>query len=81
MPKPRVQWRFRNKVGVSRDVNNEVNSDKYEVSETSLSIKKVNYEDEGEYFCVSSSPRLKRNVSAILDVYGMYLFVIWHIGN
>ena len=68
IPKPRVHWMFQNKAGAIRDIEN--TGGKYEVSSDRLTISMVAYSDEGEYFCVSTSPRLKTNVSAKLDVYG-----------
>ena len=68
IPRPRVYWMFQNKTGVIRNIEN--TGGKYKVSNDGLTITVVDYSDEGEYFCVSTSPRLKTNVSAKLDVYG-----------
>ena len=68
IPKPRIHWMFQNKAGVTRNVEN--TGGKYKVSNGRLTITMVDYSDEGEYVCVSISPRLKTNVSAKLDVYG-----------
>jgi len=32
------------------------------------------YKDEGRYVCVSRSPRLRRNISAVLDVTGNMIY-------
>jgi hypothetical protein len=43
---------------------------KYKIDhENTLVVHNVNYDDEGKYMCFSQSPRLERNVSAMLDVH------------
>ena len=66
IPKPKVTWYKRAKNNLQLLRGNK----KYVITNTALHIFNVNYHDKGEYICDSESPRLKRNVSALLDVYG-----------
>ena len=68
IPTPVVSWA--RKVGGKYEKL--TSSEKYIVGETSLSIIDARYEDELEYACFSDSPRLVRNATAKLDVFGRY---------
>ena len=78
VPTPSVEWEFQNKNGVTQSINSDGN--KYVITKkNSLIVKKLEYTDEGDYYCISESPRLKRNVTANLNVYGRLtdVFVIF----
>ena len=67
VPMPIVYW--------TRKIGNKyeriVNTSKFLINKANtLHINKVDYDQEGIYACISESPRLKRNVTAELDVYG-----------
>ena len=70
-PKPIVTW--------ERKMNGRLeeiwSSYKYLISnENTLTVLNLTYEDAGEYICISKSPRLIKNVSAELDIYGKNIF-------
>ena len=69
VPTPLLTW--------ARKINGKyeelTSNEKYVIGPTSLSVIDARYEDELEYACFSKSPRLVRNATAMLDVYGELL--------
>ncbi|XP_066932534.1 uncharacterized protein [Clytia hemisphaerica] len=77
IPTPHVSWfTYDESIAVERNVL-DINPRQFSVSENgSLVITNARYVDEKTYRCVSTSPRLVRNVTAKLDVYVEQAFLL-----
>lgn len=72
VPTPKLSWKRKLNQSYSVLITN---SNKYTIFENkTLRISNVNYGDEGEYICVSESPRLLRRAQAPLSVYVTQVF-------
>lgn len=91
VPRPKVSW-VKIRRGEDGKDNYEqllLNTRKYRISEVrsetssnkTLVVHDVKYTDEGRYMCLSQSPKLERNVSATLDVYGEFSSLCGNMGS
>ena len=72
IPEPTISWTIKNKFETFYPIS--VSSDKFRLLKDGKTLQIINssiYET-GKYFCISHSPGLIRNKSAIVEVYGMY---------